>query len=108
MADELRYIERLPPGMRWPSGNYREVALLDVRGAYLSNHFGGDLVAGDEPGLGAWRAIGGKLKSGAVIELIEYLAQPEKGFALRADSSCDLQSVLDETLAFLGMKSNSV
>jgi len=94
--------------MRWPSGDYREVAVLDIKDQDLSRCFGPDIHSGDEPGLGPWRAVGGKLSSGAVIELIEYLARSGKGFELRVDSSFDMGDTLRETLAAMNLGPESV
>jgi hypothetical protein len=102
MTSHSEFPDLVPLGSRWPSGKYCNVALLDIQGDDIERKLGCELASGSEPGLGTWRAIGLRLKSGALIELIEYLHQPTKGFELRADSSCSMGDVLGETLAALG------
>lgn len=108
MTSNPTVLELLPKGLPWPSGGYVEVALLNVQGVDVSRSIGGELSVGDEPGLGSWQAIGARLKSGAVIELIEHIHQPTKGFALRVDRGFGLGATLDETLAALGIGKESV
>lgn len=91
----------LPMGARWPSGTYKNIALLDVSSNDVARCFDAQLVAGHEDGLGAWKAIGGELKSGAQIELIEYSESPIKGFELRVDSAWNSSDVLSEALELL-------
>lgn len=95
-------------GTRWPSGTYSEVALLRIRLEDIAERFESDLESGVEPGLGPWQGIGLKLGSEAFVELIEYLHSSSDGVELRTDSACDLSTVLDETLATLGVGRESV
>jgi hypothetical protein len=44
--------------MYWPRGSYIDLARLDVTEHFLSAYFDRDLIGGDKPGLGTWRAMG--------------------------------------------------
>lgn len=88
-------------GMGWPGGAYVEVAKLSLTDADLIDYFGRDLVSGDEPGLGPWRAIGLQSGSGAVAELICHEAEQTRGFTLRVDVLSDPRAVFDEIVAEL-------
>jgi hypothetical protein len=100
--------ELTPVGTRWPSGTYSSAALLDITGSEISSLLGCELNSGTESGLGQWHGIGIKLRSGAVIELIEHVHRPVKGFELRVDSNYILGRALDETLALLGVTSERI
>jgi hypothetical protein len=103
MTSDAKVLELLPMGLRWPSGDYIVVALLNLHEADISRSIGGELTCGEEPGLGPWQGIGVKLGSGAVVELITHSHQPTSGFELRVDRGCSLAAVFDETLAALGI-----
>jgi hypothetical protein len=98
----------VPVGTRWPSGTYASVAVLDASVDTISLVLGCIFTLGDEPGLGPWSAIGLRLESGMLVELIEYAKQPHKGIELRADSHCDLRQALDDTLVALSIGDGAV
>lgn len=95
-------------GMKWPGGGYVEVAVLDVRSQYLEELLGSALVEGVEAGLGRWRAIGARLKSGAIIELISYDHEVPERYTLRVGIGENWAEVLREALVGLGLDENSV
>lgn len=87
--------------MRWPGGAYVEVARLSLTDADLIDYFGRDLVSGDEPGLGPWRAMGMQSGSGAVAELIRHDAEQTPEFTLRVDVLSDPCAVFNAIVAEL-------
>lgn len=94
--------------MCWPSGDYIELAVLEIDAATLSQRLGAPLLQGDEPGLGPWEAIGAKLRSGELIELISYAHEPQSGFTLRADARNPSFRVIVESLVGLGLKDEAL
>lgn len=108
MKENLSSFEVAPRGARWPSGDYSEAALLDLRREDIEQRLGVSLISGEEEGLGVWVAVGGTLGSGIQIELIEYSGQPVKGFALHVDSGCNPEAALEEVLSLLGADADSV
>lgn len=98
MINSKNGIVPLKYGMKWPGGSYNEIARLAVTEDHLSDYFGSELIKGDEPGLGPWRAIGLQLDSGAVVELISYDADREVGFTLRVDILSDPRIALNEVV----------
>ena len=108
MSGESNHIEIEPPGSRWASGDYVDVALINVTKEQIERCFGAPLISGEEEGLGPWIAIGGKLRSGVQIELVEHRFQPVKGFVLRVDSGCNPETALKKVLALLGIGVESI
>ena len=53
--------------LRWPSGSYKSIAIIDLSREQLERWFGRNLVTGTEPGLGEWLACGGLLPSGQMV-----------------------------------------
>lgn len=98
----------LPPSTRWPSGDYIELAILQLDESLLTTYFGGKLLEGDGVGLGPWRSIGAQLKSGSVIELISFLHQQAGQFTLRLDSASKREEVIDEVIDSLGLDRSAV
>lgn len=96
------------PGLYWPSGDYIELAVLDIDSASLSQRLGVPLQQGEEPGLGPWEAIGAKLQSGDLIEFISYAQEPYPGFTLRADAGNRSFRVISESLAGLGLREGAL
>lgn len=95
-------------GEKWPSGDFKEIAIIDISPEVLGQKAGMALCEGDEVGLGRWQSIGGKLRSGAVIELISYDASLPRGFILRVDVGSDMARALQDTLMALGVGAESV
>ena len=61
------------------------------------------LLRGFEPGMGAWAAIGFRLSSGAVAELIRHTEAESGIFTLRVDRGADPVATLSEVLVLLGL-----
>lgn len=96
-------------GSRWPSGGYRNLAILPVDEATVATAFGSPLLHGDEEGLGSWAALGLHHASGALVELIRYNAAPDpSGFLVRVDSMQDASAALADLLSALGLQSNDL
>lgn len=58
--------------------------------------------------MGRWAAIGIRLRSGAVVELIRYTDVETGRFALRVDRSAEPAPALAEVLAQLGLVEEGV
>ncbi len=91
----------LPQGTPWPSGDYYDLAVINVTEAEVKKALGVDLLSGDEPGMGPWRAIAVSLKSGSIVEFISYDLSPTTGFTIRADVKDKPSIVLKECLTIL-------
>ncbi len=97
-------ILRVAPGTSWPSGNYRDVAVLPLDDVAVSQLFG-ELLEGTEPGLGDWLAIGFQLPDGGYVELIRYKASPPPfGYSVRLDASDSIEPSLTAVLALTGLE----
>ena len=96
------------PGMKWPSGDYIDLAVLDIDGETLRHRLRSPLTRGEETGLGPWEAIGARLRSGDLVELITYIHEPSPGFTLRADAAGASWRLISETLAGLGLNQAAV
>ena len=73
-------------GMRWPSGGFDEVAVIDLSQADIECRLGRPMLDGVEAGMGAWRADGFFLSTGECMEVIIYIDAPADGFILRVDA----------------------
>lgn len=104
MSDAGQSLERLPSGTRWPGGDGRDAALLDIEATELSRRLGCALDHGDESGLGPWQGIGLRLPSGIHVGLIGHRFAPKRGFVLQVDSAADLAAAIEETLTLLGLE----
>ena len=101
--------EVLAPGGLWPSGDYRDVAVLPIVDADVARVFGAEMNHGIEVGLGPWRAVGFRLSAGAVAELIYYPSSPgPSGYALRLDRDASVQPALSEVLFLFGLQRDSL
>lgn len=89
-------------GSQWPSGNFAEIAMIDVSCDDVIKLVSRDLFEGIEEGMGPWKAIGLRLDSGGVIELIRYEYDSDQAFTLRADANSNFSEVLEDTLDLLG------
>ena len=108
LSDYARSFDISTAGISWPAGDYCNLAMIAIAGEAIAQRVGSGLLVGDELGLGRWQAIGLRLRSGALVELIEYFEQPVKGFVVRAERGCDGPSVLDELLAAFGFDERDV
>lgn len=108
MSDANQPFARVPCGMRWPSGDGRDAALLDIPAAALSRRLGSALDEGEEPGLGPWHGASLRLPSGVHVGLIEHRFAPKRGFVLQVDSAADLAAAVGETLAALGLQRDAL
>ena len=87
-------------GEVWPSGRSKVIALLDVDDAWVEGTVGVPLIADFEDGLGDWVGAGGKLESGAPVELVKYKLNPSGPlFELRTDHDADAQQSLADFVA---------
>jgi len=94
---------KVDPGTSWPSGDYRDVALLPLDDLVVSKVFG-DLLEGTEPGLGDWLAVGFQLYDGHYVELVRYKASPPPlGYIVRFDSSASVEPALSSVLSLAGL-----
>jgi len=98
---------KLLPAEGW-LGRYEEIALLSVDPLRIEEKLDCALVEGDEPGMGKWLATGGRLRSGATIELIRYENSPVQGFVLRVDSSSDAAASLAEVMDMLSLDAGAL
>lgn len=96
------------PGILWPSGDYADLAILDMSEDDLCRRLGVPLVEGIEEGMGPWRAIGLRLASGVFIELIVYAHTARDGFDLRVDRPFLRSEVLAEALVSLELERAAV
>lgn len=102
-------LKRTPQNVEWPSGSYVDVATISVAPAQVEAALGGNLVRGEEPGLGTWVAIGIVAPSGAVIELVQYAEAPVKGvFTVRIDAGANHHVALEELLVGLDLSRSHV
>jgi hypothetical protein len=108
MTDRNGAVERIPRGTRWPSGDGRDAALLDIDAAELSHRLGFALDSGEEDGLGPWHGTGLRLSSGIHVGLIEHRFAPKRGFLLQVDLGADPSTAVDETLAALGLSRDTL
>lgn len=95
-------------GAPWPSGDFVEIAMIDISFEEVSSLIAADLMEGVEPGMGAWKAIGLRFDAGEVIELIRYVHDPDHAFILRVDSGENLAATFEKTLDFLGRGKESI
>ncbi len=87
----------VPEGTRWPSGEYVELALFSLSIEEIADRIVMPLVHGFEDGLGRWSAMGGRLPSGADIEIVSYLRIPTS-VVLRVDKNVNSGATLHEVL----------
>lgn len=95
-------------GSPWPSGNFVDVASIDVECKDVEKLISVKLFEGFEEGMGPWKAVGIKLDYGDVVELIRYAYDPEQAFALRVDAGGDFSRAISCVLALLGRGAESV
>lgn len=98
----------VPKGTPWPSGDYFDLALFTVTEAQIESLLGLELSHGEEQGLGPWAAIGIRLKSGEVIELIYYRYSPTQGLVVRADLGCEPSVVIADVVELLRIERNVI
>ena len=96
-------------GARWPSGDYRNLAILPIDEEAVTTSFGSPLLRGNDEGLGSWAALGLRHNSGVLIELIRYNAVPgPNGFLVRIDRMHDASAALTDLLAALKLQSQDL
>jgi hypothetical protein len=92
-------------GTQWPSGDFREIAILPIDEKAVADAFHAPLHRGDETGLGPWAALGMWHSSGILIELICYqYMPPPNGFIVRVDSSADFSEALESLLPVFNLQ----
>ena len=100
--------EIVAQGTRWPSGDFRDVAVLPISDSEVREVFG-ELTEGTEPGLGDWLAIGFKLPDQSLIELINYKASPlPTGYILRLDKRAHTEPSLSHVLSAFGLSKDAL
>jgi hypothetical protein len=105
--EEKSSIEPVQQGTTWPSGHSEAIATLKVDDAWVAAVTGAPLIAGDEDGLGRWVGSGGKLPSGACVELLRYeLGGPH--FILNTDAGANIRDTFDEFMTVTGLPMNAV
>src|SRR5947199_158019 len=92
----------IPMSTRWPSGEPIDIALFSHSIEDLAARTSSSIAQGFEDGLGEWKAFGGRLPSGALIELVFYLAT-RYAVIMRVDKNANYRDVLDEALAVFGL-----
>ena len=105
----MKGFEVVPSSTRWPPQDYVSVAMISIGAEMLSKVLGVPLVHGVESGLGPWEAVGLRLSSGTLVELVRYELKPEpKGFELRVGSGATLFATLNQVIALLGVSTTSL
>ncbi len=97
------------PDERWPSGDCKDVAAINVSDSTLECWAKQPLQHGREPGLGRWVGLGGRLPSGAPIELIRYLDGLTKNeFVIRTDTRCVSSEIVAELAHELDLQDEAI
>jgi hypothetical protein len=92
-------------GTRWPSGDFRDIAILPIDENAVSDKFRAPLHRGVESGLGPWAALGIQHSGGALVELICYqYIPPPSGFIVRIDSAEKFSEILDAVLGTFNLQ----
>ncbi len=93
----------------WPSGNYRDIAAIDVSDQEIVNLAKQQLSEGIEIGLGSWVAVGGELLSGQPVEIICYKESPTPNhYIIRIDSSANVKVIASQIFAELNVDPSSI
>jgi hypothetical protein len=95
-------------GSPWPSGNFEEIAMIDVSYEDVRKFFSSDLIEGFEEGMGPWKAVGIRLDEGEVVELIRYAYDSDQAFTLRVDANANFANALRKILVLLGKSAESL
>ncbi len=102
-------IEILPYGTPWPAAGCAESVLLDISEPALESGLAVTLHRGIEDGLGDWAAIGLRLPSGAIVELINYRQRPgDSAFIVRTLATDPVEAVLNELLDCLSLPPTAI
>ena len=105
----MQTVEILQLGTLWPDPGYSESALLAISEAELEERLCTKLARGVEEGLGAWAAVGLRLASGQLVELVNYEERPgESAFVVRTQATASPEAVLRELLACLCFPQSSI
>ncbi|KQU71481.1 hypothetical protein ASE08_29070 [Rhizobacter sp. Root16D2] len=105
----MQTIKVLPVGAPWPGIGYVESALLAISEVDLQERISTKLARGTEDGLGSWAAVGLRLPSGGIVELVNYHERPgQNAFIVRTVATAAPELVLDELLSCLGLTQPSV
>lgn len=84
------------------------LGLLSLTAEEAARRLGCTVHTGEEPGLGAWHALGFRLESGVLVELVEHLARPVKGLEVRVDAGADATPAFAAVVRLLGLGSDSI
>jgi len=99
----------MPNGTKWPVSDYVSAALIPIASETLSKVVGVPLTRGVESGLGSWEAVGLRLESGALVELIRYeIKEAPSGFEVRVAGDSDVSVTLHQVLALLNIAPESL
>ena len=96
------------PAEKWPSGRPKVIALLEVKDAWVVEAFGAPLLADFEDGLGPWVGSGGKLGSGAMVELVRYECGNPGLFELRVDFDAEARQTLSEFMTTTSLEMHAI
>jgi hypothetical protein len=92
-----------PDTRKWPSGDGKQIAVLNTTARDLSAHLGAEVFNGEDS-LGLTREIGVQLRSGRLVLFLEHENAPDLGVNLlvdRADSTGDALAELRELSPFI-------
>lgn len=105
----MKTFEVLPAGTPWPDAGYVESALLAISEELLEQRVATRLLRGTEAGMGDWAAVGLRLPSGAIVELVNYPARPgEQAFIVRMVPTPMPEAVIGELLSCLDLAQTSI
>lgn len=79
---------------RWPSGDYDEIAEIDLTDEAIETRLGRPLLRGVQEGMGPWRAEGFRLSTGEVMELIFYEFYEGQCYLLRVDCGTPIDTAI--------------
>ncbi|MGN6151530.1 MAG: hypothetical protein ACTHOH_05900 [Lysobacteraceae bacterium] len=95
-------------GRRWPSGDYDEIAEIDLTDEAIERRLGRPLLHGVQDGLGPWRADGFRLSTGEVMELIFYTFCEGQCYGLRVDRGTPIDAAIAHFLEAFGLDETCV
>lgn len=95
-------------GRRWPSGNYDEIAEIDLTDEAIVGRLGRPLLRGVQDGMGPWRAEGFQLSTGEVMELIFYEFYEGQCYILRVDRGTPIDAAIAHFLEAFDLDETAV
>jgi transposase len=95
-------------GRRWPSGDYDEIAEVDLTDEAIETRLGRPLLRGVQEGMGPWRAEGFRLSTGEVMELIFYAFYEGQCYILRVDRGTPIDAAIRHFLEAFDLDETAV